>query len=60
MESNKPTVQLTGHDGNVFNIMGRCARVLPKDKSKEFLDRCKKSSSYDEVLRFAMEYCDVE
>jgi hypothetical protein len=56
-------VQLSGEDGNVFSIIGRCGKALKNagqiDKAKEFSAKAMKSDSYDEVLRLAMEYCDV-
>ena len=59
----KPFVQLSGEDGNAFSIIGRCGGALKKagqaDKAKEFKDKAFASDSYDEVLRLAMEYCDV-
>jgi hypothetical protein len=59
----KPFVQLTGEDGNVFSIIGRVSRVLKEakqpEKAKEFTDKAFGSGSYDEVLRLAMEYCEV-
>jgi hypothetical protein len=61
--TSKPFVQLSGEDGNVFSIIGRCGKALKNagqiDKAKEFSAKAMKSDSYDEVLRLAMEYCDV-
>jgi hypothetical protein len=61
--TSKPFVQLSGEDGNVFSIIGRTAESLRKAglpyKAKEFVDEAMNSDSYDEVLRLAMEYCDV-
>lgn len=60
----KPFVQLSGEDGNVFSIIAKCGSSLRRaglpDKEKEFCDKAFSSSSYDEVLRLAMEYCDVK
>jgi len=54
---------LSGEDGNVFSIIGRCGKALKNagqiDKAREFSAKAMKSDSYDEVLRLAMEYCDV-
>jgi hypothetical protein len=59
----KPFVQLTGEDGNVFIIIGRCSKALKRagqaDKAKEFTDKAFAAGSYDEVLQLAMTYCDV-
>lgn len=64
MESNKPKVQLTGQDGNVFNLIGICSRALKREgqseKAKEMTDRIFKCKSYDEALQIMMEYCDVK
>ncbi len=58
---NKPTVKLVGEDGNVFAIIGRCARALrPSGKDEEFRQKAMAASSYDEVLALALEYCEVE
>jgi hypothetical protein len=61
---NKPAVQLSGEDGNVFSIISKCARALGKagypEIKKEFQEKAFAASSYDAVLRLAMEYCDVE
>lgn len=60
----KPTVQLTGQDGNVFNLIGICSKALKRagqaDKAKEMSDRIFECGSYDEALQIMMEYCDVE
>lgn len=62
-EVEKPFVQLTGEDGNVFSIIGRVSGALKKarqsERAKEFSFKAMSSKSYDEVLRLAMEYCDV-
>jgi hypothetical protein len=57
----KPVVKLSEEDGNVFSIIGRCARALkPSGKADEFRQKAMSAGSYDEVLRLAMEYCEVE
>jgi len=59
----KPEVQLTGEDGNVFNVIGRVSGALKRaglpEKAKEFTTKAFSAGSYDEVLRLAMEYCEV-
>lgn len=64
MSDEKPTVQLTGEDGNVFSIIGRVSKALKRagqpEKAKEFTQKAMKSGSYDEVLQLCMDYCDVE
>lgn len=60
----KPSVQLSGQDGNVFSIIARVGKALRKGsdpaKEKEFCDKAFRAESYDEVLRLAFEYCDVK
>jgi len=51
----KPTIKLTGEDGNAFGIIGRCVRVLRKEGAtpeqiKEFQDDAM-SGDYDHVLQ---------
>jgi len=59
----KPCVQLTGEDGNVFSIIGRVSKALKRakqpDKATEFKNKAFNAGSYDEVLQLAMKYCDV-
>jgi len=63
MENLKPQCQLTGIDGNVFNIIGTVSKTLKRagldDQAKEFTDRAWDSESYDDVLRLCFEYVDV-
>ena len=60
----KPICRLVGEDGNVFNIIGRVSRSLKMagqvDQAKEFTSKAFSAGSYDEVLRLAMEYVEVE
>lgn len=60
----KPTVQLTGTDGNVFSIIGNVSRALKKDgqrdKAKEFENKAMSQGSYDEVIQLAFDYVDIE
>lgn len=59
----KPQVQLTGQDGNVFNLVGIASKALRKagqaDQAKEMTDKVFKASSYDEALRIICEYVDA-
>ncbi len=62
---NKPIVRLSGQDGNVFMILGLCARAARKAKwsqeqIKEFQTAAMNSSSYDEVLCLVMDKFEVE
>jgi hypothetical protein len=63
-EGGKPTVRLVGEDGNVFAIIGRVSKALNRagmrDRASEFTKRAMASHSYDDVLRLAMEYVEVE
>ncbi len=60
----KPTCKLIGEDGNVFYIVGLVTRCLRRnnmvDKAAEFQGKAFASKSYDEVLRLAMQYVEVE
>lgn len=60
----KPTVQLTGEDGNVFSIIGRVSKALKRagqaDKAKEFTEKAFASGSYGEVLQLCMDYVEIE
>jgi len=60
---NKPRVKLTGTDGNVFALLGLCARTLKaagqRNEATKLSERVMSCSSYDEALQLMMEYCDV-
>lgn len=60
----KPTVKLSGQDGNVFNLIGICSKALRKagqpDKAKEMSEKVFECDSYGSALQIMMEYCDVE
>lgn len=59
----KPTVELIGQDGNIFNLAGIASRALKNNGQKENADKMKKeifsSGSYDEALQVIMKYCEV-
>ena len=59
----KPTVKLTGEDGNAFAIMGTVSRALRKaGLPKEHIDKYIEESTsgdYDNLLRVAMKYANV-
>jgi hypothetical protein len=61
--NNLPKCELIGHDGNVFNIIGKVASTLSragqKDKAKEWSRRAMSAGSYDEVLAMLHEYVEV-
>ena len=54
------SVQLTGTDGNIFNIISKVRAALRRngrsDLVKEFTDYITSSSSYEEALCRVMEY----
>jgi len=61
----KPKAQLSGQDGNVFNLMAIASKALKKagmaDKSTEMIRKITdEAKSYDEVLRIMSEYCELE
>ena len=62
--STKPTVKLTGQDGNAFSIMGRVKKALMQaGADKEYIDKFLKeatSGDYDNLLVVSMEYVNVE
>jgi len=60
----KPTIKLSGQDGNIFNLLGLASNKLKAvgqhDQAKEMSDKVMKQKSYEEALGVIMEYCDVE
>lgn len=60
----KPTVKLVGEDGNIFNILGKCAKALKdagqKEKATELTNKVFASSSYEEALSICMEYVNIK
>ena len=63
LDYEKPEVQLSGEDGNVFSIIARCGKALRRvcpAAEVEFRDKAFAAGSYDEVLRLAMKYCEVK
>ena len=60
----RPEVQLVGHDGNAYAIMGRVAKALKRAGcSREHVDAYyeeSKSGDYNHLLRVACEYAVVE
>ena len=59
---NRPTVQLSGMDGNAFSILGRVSKALREygldDKVKEFQDKAM-SGDYNHLLQVCTEYVNV-
>lgn len=67
METVKPktdlVVQLTGEDGNVFNLCGIVVKALKRNGYREYADelaeRLWEQASYDDALKLFMEYVEV-
>lgn len=63
MNNFKPECQLSGEDGNIFNLAGKAGRVLKehnmKDEAKEMQNRIFDCSSYDEALDVIGDYVEV-
>ena len=62
--SSKPTVKLTGQDGNAFAIMGNIKRALKRaGADKEYINKYLKeatSGDYNHLLTVSMKYVHVE
>ena len=63
-EKKKPTVKLTGTDGNVFALAGKVSQALKKvgqvAEAKELTSKLFKCKSYDEALVLMQDYVDVK
>jgi hypothetical protein len=60
---NKPTVKLTGVDGNAYNILGIVIRALKDAGQDDLVEKFTEeatSGDYDHLLRTCFEYCDIE
>jgi hypothetical protein len=59
----RPSVQLSGTDGNVFAIIGKVSRALKdaglREEAEQFCDEAFACESYDAVLRLSMKVADV-
>ncbi len=63
-QKEKPTVQLTGRDGNAFAIMGATIKALRRggysqDEVKQYQSEAT-SGDYDNLLQVTMKWVDVE
>ena len=62
--TNKPTVSLTGQDGNAFAILGIISKALRKaGADQEYIDQYQHESTlgdYDHLLQTAMKYADIQ
>ena len=60
----KPTVKLTGQDGNAFSIMGAVKNALRQTGAdKEYVDKYLKEAmagDHNHLLAVSMEYVNVE
>lgn len=60
----KPAVRLTGTDGNVFALLGKCSRALRgaglDSEAEEMATRVMAAGSYDEALQVMMQYVDAQ
>ena len=60
----KPSMQLLGHDGNIFAIMGTASGLLRragmKDEAAEMIDRVTSCGDYNKALNIISEYVDTE
>lgn len=55
--------QLTGEDGNIFNLTSIASKALKKygmkEQSKEMINKVFKAESYEEALMIIDEYVEV-
>jgi len=60
----RPVCQVTGKDGNVFNIIALVRRALindgQRDRAEEWAQKAGECDSYDEVLGLMFDYVDPE
>lgn len=60
----KPSMQLLGHDGNIFSIMGHAAKLLRsagmRAQSEEMVERVTTCGDYYKALNIISEYVDTE
>ena len=60
----KPSMQLLGHDGNIFSIMGRASGLLRaaglREQAAEMIDRVAACKDYYQALNIISEYVDTE
>ena len=63
-EKQRPKLQLLGHDGNIFSIMGDASTLLKKNKqtaeAKEMCKRVLESGDYYKALLIISEYVETE
>ena len=63
MEETKPEIELVGHDGNSFAILGRCQRAARRaGKSEEWVNNFREqatSGDYNKLLQVVMEHFEI-
>ena len=60
MNTNKPTLNIVGKNGNAFNILGLAHRVaINNDMDWDKISKDAMSGDYDHLLRTMMKYFDV-
>lgn len=56
----KPVLELVGHDGNAFYILGKAQRVARQNKMDwKQIEQEATSGDYDNLLRVMMKYFEV-
>ena len=64
MKKSRPKLQLIGHEGNIFSIVGDAGRLLSRNGQKqeadEMYERVFKAGSYYEALGIISEYVETE
>lgn len=59
----KPKAQVIGQDGNVFNLMEICSRVLKKagqqEQAKLMTEEVFKCKCYEDALLVMSKYCEL-
>lgn len=62
--TDKPKMQLLGHDGNIYAVMGHASRLLKEngqpEAAKEMYERVTSSGSYNDALMIVSEYVETE
>jgi len=60
----KPKMQLSGMDGNIFNILGKASKLLKENRleaqAKEMIERATAANSYEQALMIVSEYVQTE
>ena len=63
IKKQKPTVKLSGQDGNAFFILGKVNKALKRSgmdkEAKEFMKEATKGD-YDHLIQTAMKFVEVE